>query len=66
MGVACMGGVDGCANSGTTAATVNTTGKEKGAKKGGKKTVAPVAQGNNLLHLSCAMSCGHILYSAVH
>jgi hypothetical protein len=68
MGVACMGGVDGCATSGTaTAGTGNTAaGKEKGAKKGGKKTAAPVAQGDTLLRLSCAVSCGHILYSAVN
>jgi hypothetical protein len=55
MGVACMGGVDGCANSGTaTAGTGNTAGgKEKGAKKGGKKTAAPVAQGNSFHRLRC-------------
>jgi hypothetical protein len=51
MGVACMGGVDGCANSGTTAATVNTTGKEKGTKKGGKKSAAPVETGNTFLRV---------------
>jgi hypothetical protein len=68
MGVACMGGVDGCANSGTaTAGTGNTAaGKERGAKKGGKKTAAPVAQGDTLLRLRCAVSCGYILYSAVN
>jgi hypothetical protein len=68
MGVACMGGVDGCATSGTTsaAATCNAAaGKEKGAKKGGKKSAVPVAQGNTLLRLRCALSCGHILYSAI-
>jgi hypothetical protein len=53
MGVACMGGVDGCANSGTTTAgTVNTAaGKEKGGKKGGKKSAAPVETGNTFLRV---------------
>jgi hypothetical protein len=68
MGVACMGGVDGCATSGTaTAGTGNTAaGKEKGAKKGGKKSAVPVAQGSTWLRLRCVVTSGHILYSAVN
>jgi hypothetical protein len=54
MGVACMGGVDGCATSGTTTAAANAAaGKEKGSKKGGKKSAAPAETGNSFHRLRC-------------